>query len=101
MSEVRQLASKRRVPLPWPASFLKVCEVLGLEAPAISEGLCFTLSRCKEGTEIGLQQGSLWWNLSCQINTYPPSFKDARKWVAAYAARYGYTAREVPRRGPR
>ncbi len=95
---IHKLVAKRRQPLPLPDTFNQVANTLGLPAPTLTDELCYTLRRRKEGTEIGLRQGALWWSLSIKTGVYPPSFRDARKWVAAYAARYGFIAREVPRR---
>ena|SRR6202049_59794 len=98
---VQQLRRPRRQMPPLPDSFMVVAQTLGLPAPQITDDLCYTLRRRKEGTEIGLKMGALWWSLSHKTGVYPPGFKAARKWVAAYAARYGWTAREVPRRASR
>ncbi len=95
---VHQLASKRHLPLPLPDIFLTVAETFGLPVPPLGDELCYTLTRLKKGTQIGLHQGPLWWNLSYQTSIYPPGFSAARQWITAYAARYGYTARQVPRR---
>lgn len=98
MAEIKQLKPRQRQPIPLPADFLTVAETLGLSIPTLADELCFTLTRRKEGTEIGLEQGDLWWSLSYKTGVYPPSFREARAWVSAYAARYGFVAREVPRR---
>jgi hypothetical protein len=90
-----------RKPFPIPESAGIVLPVLGLGFDAPWTRVGFTLSRCKEGTEIGLQHGKFWWNLSHLLNVYPPSFKEARKWIAVYAAQHGQTVTEMRRQGPR
>jgi hypothetical protein len=91
------LKSRRRQPLPMPPSAISAMEVFGFPGPTLADQLFFTLARCKEGTEIGLRQGKLWWNLSSMTKVYPKSFRDARVWVVGYARRYGYDAVELPR----
>jgi hypothetical protein len=85
-----------RKPLPKPAAMVEACEIFGIPMPAPWESVGFTLSRSGHGTIIGLCQGGHWWNLSAlEGEFYPPSFKAARQWIAAYAARYGTDLREM------
>lgn len=91
------LTAPRRQPLPLPDTFVRVADTLGLPGPTLADDVTFTLRRRKEGTEIGLRQGELWWSLSMKTGVYPPSFKEARLWVAAYGLRYGWKVHEEKR----
>jgi hypothetical protein len=71
-------------------------DVFGLSGPTLADQLFFTLTRRKEGTEVGLKMGNLWWNLSYMTKVYPTSFREARVWVLGYARRYGYEPSELP-----
>jgi hypothetical protein len=92
------LEHRSRQPLPLPQSAILAIDVFGFAGPTLADQLFFTLTRRKEGTEVGLKMGKLWWNLSYMTETYPKSFRDARVWVSGYARRYGYDAIELPRR---
>ena len=82
-------------PFPIPEEMVLVCETFGFQLPRTSGEIGYTLTRRKEGTEIGLQQDGHWWNLSHLTGVYPPSFNEARKWIANYAAQRGQTAHEL------
>lgn len=98
VTNVLPLKSPTRQPLPMPQSAIVAMDVLGLAGPTLADQLFFTLRRCKEGTEVGLKMGKLWWNLSYTVKMYPKSFAEARIWVSAYVERYGYAASELRRR---
>jgi hypothetical protein len=78
-----------------------VMETFGFPHPSVVDPLFFTLQRRKEGVEVGLTQGGHWWSLSYLTEIYPATFAAARKWVAGYAARYGYEITQQPRRRQR
>lgn len=94
---VTALTSPARRPLPMPSSAILCMDIFGLAGPTLADQLFFTLTRRKEGTEVGLKCGKLWWSLSYLIGVYPKSFRDARVWVAAFVRRYGWEATELPR----
>lgn len=80
-----------------PDAMMMCIDTFGLRPPTISDDLMFTLTRRKEGTEVGLLLAGHWWNLSYLTGTYPPSFRGARQWVTALLIRYGWEATEAPR----
>jgi hypothetical protein len=84
-----------RRPFPVPDVMQVMVETFGLDyAPAWTE-IGYTLTRRKEGTEIGLRHGKHWWSLSALVDVYPPGFAAARKWIHDYAAQHGQTAHEL------
>jgi hypothetical protein len=91
-----QLRRPRR-PFPIPESLSHIVEAFGGEFDPPWTPVGFTLSRSKYGTVVGLQHGRYWWNISHMTGIYPPSFKEARKWVAAYAAQHGQRVTEMRR----
>lgn len=93
---VLTLARKRR-PIPIPDS---ACRIIGMLAgedavPGTLFNVKFRLTRRRKGVEVFLSVPGFSWNLSHTEGHWPASFADARKWVAAYAARYGQVFEEV------
>ncbi len=99
MALVIPFKSPTRRVLPMPQSAVAAMDIFGLDGPTLADQLFFTLTRRKEGTEIGLKMGRLWWNLSSMTGTYPRTFKESREWIAGYARCYGHEAIELTRRG--
>lgn len=100
MAETATLKRPRK-PFPIPDSAAVVLPILGCEFDPPWAPIGFSLQRAKEGVNIGLQHGKFWWSLSYLLNVYPPTFREARKWIAAYAAQHGQTVVEMKRNGPR
>jgi hypothetical protein len=89
-----RLARKRR-PIPIPASACRIISDLGGDQPETVVNVRMRLRTVREGTEINLHVPGFSWNLSHSEKVWPKSFKEARKWAAAYAARYGQTFEEI------
>lgn len=94
MPEPVSLRLPRR-PFPIPDTMVLISQTFGIPFGPIWEECGYTLTRRKEGTEVGLMHGGHWWNLSYITNTYPPSFRDARKWISAYASQRGQSVHEM------
>lgn len=94
--------ARKRQPIPIPASACRIISDLGGDVPSTVDRVRFRLTTLRKGVQIFLSVPGFGWNLSYTEDVWPKSFKDARKWVAAYAARYGQTFEEVERpRTPR
>ena len=89
--------ARKRQPVPIPADACKIISYLGGDVPATVTNVRFRLTTLRKGVEIMLSVPGFSWNLSHTENYWPASFKEARRWIAAYAARYGQTFEEVVR----
>jgi hypothetical protein len=85
----------RRRPFPIPDTMILISETFGLPFGPVWEECGYTLTRRREGTEVGLMHGGHWWNLSYLTGTYPPGFAAARRWVNGYAAQHGQEVHEM------
>ena len=98
-SNVVALRRKKR-PIPLPADACRVISDLGGSVPD-AWNVRYSLRRCKDGTRVTLSIPGFVWNLSSYENHYPPSFAEARLWVAQYLGRYGQEAIEAEPNRPR
>lgn len=87
--------ARKRQPIPIPASATRIISCLGGDVPTPFYDVKMSLRTCAKGTDIWLSIPGFSWSLSQSENVWPKSFKEARKWAAAYAARYGQTFEEV------
>src|SRR6185369_15647322 len=92
--------ARKRVPFPIPESACRVIGAFGMNDPMTIGRVTFRLKTTKKGTEIWFNAPTgpamlFNWNVSAMLDIWPPSFKQARQWVAAYAAGYGQTVEEI------
>lgn len=102
MADIHDLRlARKRTPIPIPDGATKIVNALGGDIPSTLVNVKMRLRRLRKGTEIMLSAQGFSWNLSYFEGNWPSSFKEARKWAQAYAARYGQTFEEiVPERPP-
>lgn len=80
------------------ARTMMAVEALGLPMPDGSEPRFFRLKRCRDGTDIWLEQGPFGKNLTAyEIAPLGLTFTQAREWARKYAAKHGFIFREKPR----
>lgn len=87
--------ARKRQPIPIPASACRVISDLGGDIPTTFVNVRIRLTTRRKGVEVFLSVPGFSWNLSHTENYWPRDFKEARKWAAAYAARYGQTFKEI------
>jgi hypothetical protein len=73
-----------------------VARTFGFDTPRAFSA--YYLHRSRYGTTVYVIGGRLTMNLSHYAQTYPPNFKEARKWIAAIAERQNWTMTETTRR---
>lgn len=99
-AQVYSLArARRRDQAPafvFPKSLTVFAETFGIGLPRRFSR--FRLQRSRKGTHVFIGEGPLEINLSAATKTYPPSFKTARRWIAAVAERHAWTLKEVNQR---
>jgi len=99
MAEVYSLAkARRREPAQefrLPPKLILFFETFGLSTPKTFDRFLLKRSRRAGGTVVYILSGPTMIGLSPLTGIYPPSFKEARKWVAAIAERQGWTLRET------
>lgn len=99
MGELHDLGKlRKRKPLPWPVEFGRVWSTLGLQVRHSDDMPWFKLKRRRQGVEVWLTNGLLSVNLSNVTRVWPSTFKEARRWVAAWLAGYGRTATEATKK---
>lgn len=96
MADIHDLRlARKRTPLPLPKCATAIIGVMGFDHPTTMVGVRMSLRRIRRGTEVMLHSGGFSWNLSHMEKVWPRSFKEARRWAQAYAARYGQTFEEI------
>lgn len=96
-----RLARKRK-PVPIPATATRIIGAMGGSIGSTEYGITFRLRTLRRGVEMWMSIPGFSWSLSESEGVWPASFKEARKWLQAYAARFGQTFEETfPDRYPR
>ena len=89
----------RRQLLLIPQNACRIISALGGSLPNVGR-YRFSLRTTKQGVLVMFhvttdEATAFSYNVSHMVGHYPPNFKEARKWVAGYLARYGQSAMEI------
>lgn len=99
MTVIAFKAKQRPIPVPFDAC--RIFSVFGVNVGSAEHGVTYSLRHRRKGTQIMLHNGRLSWNLSHMLGRYPASYREARAFLATYAAQHGQTFAEEPPRHPR
>ena len=93
--DLRRVRRREKSPeFEMPESWLIVANMFGFDVNRTFSQYC--LRRCRRGTEVHIREKRFTMNLSYFTKTYPANFKEARRWIAAVADRYGWQMTEAP-----